>query len=222
MLLATLRRLRYKLGFRDELLLQRGFEISHESVRTLEVRFLPLVADGSQILRARRRRYADRSWYLTETYVRSTDDGATCTGRLIVVATCMSLRETTARRCRFEAPTLDDRQARLREGNPLDKRGKGSASAQSVSEQSDGAESPAHQAALLPDARVQAIRVSEPVLHSIRRVTQLPEGKKIWRPHGYRVRQSRDLQDKMVDTNSRAVGAIVDTDPNSTRPQFGR
>jgi len=42
-LMAVLWRLRYKLGFRDvaELLLQRGFEISYESVRIWEFRFAP-------------------------------------------------------------------------------------------------------------------------------------------------------------------------------------
>ena len=39
MLLAVLWRLRYKLGFRDvaELLLQRGFEVTHETIRAWEV-----------------------------------------------------------------------------------------------------------------------------------------------------------------------------------------
>jgi putative transposase len=68
-LLAVLWRLRYKLGFRDvaELLLQRGFEISHGTIRTWEFRFAPLVSAN---LRARRRGQAGRSWYLDETYVK--------------------------------------------------------------------------------------------------------------------------------------------------------
>ena len=68
-LLAVLWRLRYKLGFRDvaELLLQRGFEVSHETVRAWEYRFAPLV---SQNLRSRRRGKSGRSWYLDETYVK--------------------------------------------------------------------------------------------------------------------------------------------------------
>ena len=42
-LLAVLRRLRYKLGFRDlaELLLQRGFEVSYETIRIWEFRVAP-------------------------------------------------------------------------------------------------------------------------------------------------------------------------------------
>ncbi len=53
-LLSVLWRLRYKLGFRDvaELLLQRGFEVTHETVRAWEFRFAPRLADQ---LRARRR-----------------------------------------------------------------------------------------------------------------------------------------------------------------------
>ena len=68
-LLAVLWRLRYKLSFRDvsELLLQRGFEISYETIRTWEFRFAPLV---SKNLRAKRRGVAGRSWYLDETYIK--------------------------------------------------------------------------------------------------------------------------------------------------------
>ena len=68
-LLAVLWRLRYKLGFRDvaELLLQRGFEVTHETIRAWEVRFAPLLADQ---LRAKRRGQAGGSWYLDETYVK--------------------------------------------------------------------------------------------------------------------------------------------------------
>ena len=68
-LLAVLWRLRYKLGFRDvaELLLQRGFEVSRETIRAWEFRFAPLLADQ---LRAKRRGHAGGSWYLDETYVK--------------------------------------------------------------------------------------------------------------------------------------------------------
>ena len=68
-LMAVLWRLRYKLGFRDvaELLLQRGFEVSHETVRVWELRFAPLI---SERLRNKRRGTAGRSWYLDETYIK--------------------------------------------------------------------------------------------------------------------------------------------------------
>ena len=68
-LLAVLWRLRYKLSFRDvaELLLQRGFEVTHETVREWEFRFAPLL---SEQLRARRRGQAGVSWYLDETYLK--------------------------------------------------------------------------------------------------------------------------------------------------------
>ncbi len=68
-LLAVLWRLRYKLGLRDvaELLLQRGYEVTHETVRAWEFRFAPLL---SKRLRTRRRGQAGRSWYIDETYIK--------------------------------------------------------------------------------------------------------------------------------------------------------
>ena len=68
MLLAVLWRLRSKLGFRDvaELLLQRGFEVTHETIRAWEVRFAPRLADQ---LRAKRRGQAGGSRYLDATDV---------------------------------------------------------------------------------------------------------------------------------------------------------
>jgi len=68
-LLAVLWRLRYKLGFRDvaELLLQRGFGVSYETIRTWEFRFAPMVIDH---LRSRRLGKGGRSWYVDETYIK--------------------------------------------------------------------------------------------------------------------------------------------------------
>ena len=68
-LLAVPWRLRYKLGFRDvaELLVQRGYEVTHETVRAWEFRFAPLLGER---LRTRRRGTAGRSWSLDETYVK--------------------------------------------------------------------------------------------------------------------------------------------------------
>ena len=65
-LLAVLWRLRYKLSFRDvaEMLLQRSFEVTHETIREWEFRFAPLLADQ---LRARRWGRAAESWHLDET-----------------------------------------------------------------------------------------------------------------------------------------------------------
>ncbi|MDA1298205.1 MAG: IS6 family transposase, partial [Chloroflexi bacterium] len=67
--MAVLWRLRYKLGLRDvaELLLQRGFEISYETIRAWEYQFAPLV---SKRLRSKGRGKIGRSWYLDETYVK--------------------------------------------------------------------------------------------------------------------------------------------------------
>ncbi len=68
-LLALLWRLRYKLGFRDvaELLLQRGIEVSYETIRTWELRFAPLVSEN---IHAKRRGIAGQSLYLDETYIK--------------------------------------------------------------------------------------------------------------------------------------------------------
>ena len=68
-LMAVLWRLRYKLGFRDvaELLWQRGFKISHETIRTWEFRFAPHIAEN---LRKKRSGRSGVSWYLDETNVK--------------------------------------------------------------------------------------------------------------------------------------------------------
>ena len=68
-LLAVLWCLRYKLSFRDvaELLLERGYAVTHETIRDWEFRFAPLLADR---LRAKRRGRAGVSWYIDETYVK--------------------------------------------------------------------------------------------------------------------------------------------------------
>ena len=67
-LLAVLRRRRYKLSCRDiaEMLLERGFSVTHETIREWACRFAPRVTER---LRAKRRGRAGRSWYLDETYV---------------------------------------------------------------------------------------------------------------------------------------------------------
>jgi putative transposase len=66
--LAVLWRLRYKLSFRDvaEMLLERGFSLTHQTVRDWEGGFAPILADR---LRAKRGR-AGVSWYIDETYVK--------------------------------------------------------------------------------------------------------------------------------------------------------
>ena len=68
-LLAVLWRPRYKLSFRDvaELLLERGYAVTHETIRDWEFRFAPLLANR---LRAKRRGRAGVSWYIDETYVK--------------------------------------------------------------------------------------------------------------------------------------------------------
>ena len=62
-------RLHDKLGLRDvaELLLQRGFDVSYETIRAWEFRFTPLISARPP---ARCRGHGGRSWYLDETYVK--------------------------------------------------------------------------------------------------------------------------------------------------------
>ena len=62
-------RIRYKLSLRDlsEMMLDRGLELTHESVRNWETRFAPLIRD---FLRLRRRRKGGQSWYVDETYIK--------------------------------------------------------------------------------------------------------------------------------------------------------
>ncbi len=66
--LAVLWRLRSKLRLRDvaELLLERGDEVTHETIRDREFRFVPRRADQ---LRAKRRGRPGVSWYIDETGV---------------------------------------------------------------------------------------------------------------------------------------------------------
>lgn len=62
-LLVVLWRLRYKLSLRDvtEFFLERGFVLTHETVRDWEERFAPLIADH---LRTKRRGQVGTSWYV--------------------------------------------------------------------------------------------------------------------------------------------------------------
>ena len=68
-MLVVLWRLRYKLSLRDlaEMFLERGFLVTHETVRDWEARFAPLIASE---LRRRRRGCVGRRWFVDETYVR--------------------------------------------------------------------------------------------------------------------------------------------------------
>ncbi len=68
-LLVVLWRLRYKLSLRDlaEMFLERGFEFTHEAVRTWEARFAPLLIEQ---LRAKRQGQVGRSWHTDETYIK--------------------------------------------------------------------------------------------------------------------------------------------------------
>ena len=62
-------RLRYCLSLRNlsEMMLERGFEFTHEAVRSWEERYAPLI---TQHLRRRRKGRLGKSWYVDETYLK--------------------------------------------------------------------------------------------------------------------------------------------------------
>jgi putative transposase len=68
-LLVVLWRLRYKLSLRDvaEMFLERGWVVTHETVRDWEARFAPLIAEQ---LRRKRRGQAGTCWHVDETYIK--------------------------------------------------------------------------------------------------------------------------------------------------------
>ena len=68
-------RLRYRLTLRDlsEIMLLRGFTVSHECVRQWEAKLLPVMGEA---LRKRRHGIGGQSWYVDETYLKV--DGCWC------------------------------------------------------------------------------------------------------------------------------------------------
>ena len=62
-------RLRYCLSLRNlsEMMLERGFEFTHEAVRSWEERYALLI---TQHLRIRRKGRLGKSWYVDETYIK--------------------------------------------------------------------------------------------------------------------------------------------------------
>ncbi len=65
-------RLRYRLTLRDlsEILLLRGFTVSHECVRQWEAKLLPVMGEALRKRRHRTGRSSGRSWYVDETYLK--------------------------------------------------------------------------------------------------------------------------------------------------------
>ena len=65
-------RLRYRLTLRDlsEILLLRGFTVSHETVRDWEAKLLPVMGDALRKRRHGMRQRPGRSWYVDETYLK--------------------------------------------------------------------------------------------------------------------------------------------------------
>ena len=181
-LLAVLWRLRYKLSFRDvaELLLERGFEVTHETVRTWEFRFARRLADQ---LREKRRGRAGVSWYLDETYVRVGGRwrylyrAIDHKGDLIDSMLSERRDKHAARRfLRRLVEVAEAKPARIttdlhpayRRAIRLDHRAQGVAPDDAVPEQLHRAEPSSREAALLPDARLRELRVSLSLLHRVR------------------------------------------------------
>jgi putative transposase len=65
-------RLRYRLTLRDlsEILLFRGFIVSHEAMRDWEAKLLPILGDARRKRRHSTRRGAGTSWYVDETQLK--------------------------------------------------------------------------------------------------------------------------------------------------------
>jgi transposase-like protein len=65
-------RLRYRLTLRDlsEIMLLRGFTVSHECIRRWEVKLLPVMGDALRKRRHGRGRSSGVSWYVDETYLK--------------------------------------------------------------------------------------------------------------------------------------------------------
>ena len=82
-------RLRYRLTLRDlsEIMLLRGFTISHESIRRWEAKLLPIMGDTVRKRRHGRGHLSGQSWYTDETYLKVQGDGATCIARSIATGT---------------------------------------------------------------------------------------------------------------------------------------
>ena len=182
-MLAVLWRLRYKLSFRDvaEMLLQRGFEVTHETVRVWEFRFAPLLASQ---LRAKRRGRAGVSWYLDETYLKV--GGRWCylyraidhRGELIDSMLSERRDKHAARRfLRRLVEISEGKPARITTDlHPAYRRAirwiigrKAWHRDDAVPEQLHRAEPSRREAALLPDARLRELRVSVAFLQRIRR-----------------------------------------------------
>ena len=181
-LLAVLWRLRYKLSFRDvaELLLQRGYAVTHETIRSWEFRFAPLLGDK---LRAKRRGRAGVSWYIDETYVkvagrwcslyRAIDrDGALLDSMLsehrdeprrLALPAAPGGRGPAHAAARHDGPA-----SAVPQSDPLDPGENGAAPMQSILEQPDRAKPPSCQTTLRPHARLREFRVRRSVLYRIR------------------------------------------------------
>jgi hypothetical protein len=115
-------RLCYRLTPRDlsEIMLLRGFAVSHESIRRWEAKLLPTMGEA---LRKRRHgigRRSGQSWYADETYLKV--HGGWCEGRvrLCAASRSMSRQSDFAETMRpFGAKSLANRVVHVRAGDYL-------------------------------------------------------------------------------------------------------
>ncbi len=177
-MLAVSWRLRYKLSLRDvsEMLLQRGFAVTLETIRTWESRVAPLVVAH---LRAKRRGRRSASWYLDETYVKVA--GRWCylyraidrDGNLLDSMLSEHRDRAAARRFLRRLLEVTDRRPRrvatdlhpcVSAGRPLDRGTARSAPHDAIPEQLHRTESSRAETAVLPDAGIRELRVGVPLL----------------------------------------------------------
>ena len=171
--------MKYKLSLRDvaELLLERGFGVTHETIRAWEFRFAPIVTEQ---LRAKRRGRRSSSWYLDETYVKVA--GCWCylyraidrDGNLLDSMLSGHRDRDAARRfLRRLLEVTAHRPRRVTTDRHHAYRQAGEAPHDAVPEQQHGAESSRAEAEVLPDAGVRELRVSLAVLLCVRRAAGL-------------------------------------------------
>ena len=155
-------RLRYRLTLRDlsEILLLRGFTVSHETIRDWEAKLLPVMGDALRKRRHGMRRRPGRSWHADETYLKV--QGRWCylyraidrDGNLIDTLLSQT-RDMAAAQAFFRSAKAtvglrtgpgDDRRAWfLSAGNPLNPGPEGSTPHERLPEQPAGAGPPRHQ-----------------------------------------------------------------------------
>ena len=165
-------RLRYRLTLRDlsEILLLRGYTVSHETVREWEAKLLPVMGDARRKRRHGMRRRSGQSWYVDETYLkvqgrwcylyRAIDRDGTLVDTMLSESRDMKAVQAFFRSAkatyRLHAGLCDERRARLlSKGNSVDLGSEGPAPDERLFEQPARTRSPRHQGTHPMYARLQ-------------------------------------------------------------------